>query len=676
MTFSIALFRIGQSKPYFEKTFTDQPQVVRIGVDPTSHVPLPMSLASPDSEEEVRWRHCTLIYTGAAFRLDFEGDADVYVGGSPTAAISLCDPFVGRRESVDLRMGRPVSTPESLNPVVRITRSRQMMARLSKMAGAKRRGPKRASTDLVERIRTTEGAQGRMGAMLSVVAAIAFFGALFGVAALARPQPAGPFADMDPWLASVVVMGVSREGGANEFTPIGTGWLCCGNGSDRGVQVVTNRHVRAELSRRAASGGETMRVVAFLPGVQSKDTTPRLKPMAVDITSAVSGPSCGGSSVALPMQAVSALPIDAAGSAADTLRASSPASDLPPLDVKAPAQTAANLASEWRCHPLFETFAADFGAQGRSAANVYDVAIVRLDEAASAHVRHEKRPMFAVAASLEDTGAPVAVIGYPTENLPYALNAADPVPKTYTGQVVRRTNPFLGSVQADAESTVPDLYAVRAESAGGLSGSPIIERTKSGAFAVVGMVMGASFTEASLTSAGARRQSASDIAYGLGGRAILDVVGNGSAADADRMRGVWSGMARYDARPALVVASDAFHERAAQAGCLATVTSPKGVILSKSSKGGAGRHSTEVRFDANELVWVLATARDGGDDVLVLKSVRKREGAEDEAATAAGFGAVRFEGRRGPVAGIIEVEIAGPRRGVVDLTVFRAKCGG
>ena len=73
--------------------------------------------------EGVRRRHCSLVYAGGSFRVDFDRGAGVFFLEDDRArqAVQLSNPFAGAR-SVRMRLGQPKGDPGSVNPVFVIER--------------------------------------------------------------------------------------------------------------------------------------------------------------------------------------------------------------------------------------------------------------------------------------------------------------------------------------------------------------------------------------------------------------------------------------------------------------------------------------------------------------------------------------------------------------------------
>ncbi|HVY90485.1 MAG TPA: hypothetical protein VG942_16580 [Hyphomonadaceae bacterium] len=416
----------------------DTPTVVTFGTDRGNTIRVDVT----DPNERVNARHCTLVYTGAGFRIDFERDTRVFIGDSPTPTLGLSDPFVhsGDSKEIKLRLGMPVAAASggaasaSRNPVFYISRDDAGAADLKNLKpGAQH------SNDPIERIK--EGDRGRRRqAVFAGLLAVAMLVIGVGLFALAtRVDQHEKWAqDMQAGLSqSVGVIGVARIENGREvsFEPTGTGWLCCADaGKSASPVLITNYHVWAASSGLVQRTGGSARIVIHFP--------------------------------------------DGAAAA--------PLSDRQIVLQDIGAKT------EIRSHPLYGAFATFLtnNQLADAAPNVYDVISIPIIGSPKAM---EGRPLLSLA---QPRGAPqgtepVAAIGYPIENLPYALNYDSPVPKFYPSNIVRRTSPFLGP----AAHGVPSLLALQAESAGGLSGSPVIAGEK-GSFHVVGLVMQASLMAA------------------------------------------------------------------------------------------------------------------------------------------------------------------------------------
>ncbi|MFN7056456.1 hypothetical protein [Hyphomonas sp.] len=469
--FRVSLLLPRSARPYTESYFADRPQVVRIGIDLSNDIVLPQALAG-DFNEGVRQFHCTLIYTGSNFRIDFEGGAEVFVAGEAQSIITLTNPFeLSSGSKVSLRLGTPKATPESVNPEIIIERLGKASAVPPGKRGARTGRP---SNDIVAVVRQTRRRQTRQGAFVSVMVLLMCAFALAGLKFFERLErfPGDRLRELE---ASVAVIGtalggpvaLSQDDIADTFVPVGTGWLCCGPDTDRSgdvLKIVTNAHVVSQVDSMARAGETDQRILAVFPRVQNGGS--ETEPVIVDLTRAIRQ---------------------------DRLFAE---------------------------HRLYARFQQQFQSSSRPYSNVYDVAHIEIaDEETRDRLRHHAR--FEIGAGLSSADRQVGIIGYPVENLPRALNPLDPVARTYIENVARRTDPFL-SPSAGQEALVPELYAVRAESAGGLSGSPLIQFNRTARkFEVVGMVFSASFLQSDpRTDASSPRVAASDIVFASGALAI------------------------------------------------------------------------------------------------------------------------------------------------------------
>ncbi len=599
--------------------------IVHFGTDPV-HSCYPISA---DAEREgVRFHHCTLLYAGASYRLDFDRGANVFVNGGKVPVRQLYNPFKDG-DTASLRLGQPADWKDSRNPTFILKRTNSDLG--NRRTNAPRKpAPSGRSSDTIDAL--DQNILSLLWLRRYVLAGLAAIALLFFWYGVPLYKDANIVSRVSAFEQSVGLIGIAYRAEAPDnterFVPTGTAWLCCGGDPQAQPWLITNAHVADQLATRLA-----------YYGAQS------------------------------PTARVEARFLDNSGAPYFTV----------PLAPEAVSGHSASL------HPLyapFETFSADFN-QGQKTANLYDVSAYAIPAE-----RIAGRPRLKLAAShnIAEKGDVVATIGFPLENLPLAVNNDEPVAKTFRSEVVRRTDPFLRRAPASTEEnaiTLPDLLTVEAESAGGLSGSPIFNTSGQ----VVGMVKAASFStaQAAQYQLGAPRETSSDLVFGLSVHAIHDTIQhlNGSYPLNDtgkRMaRTVWKARIGEVKTLNLMQSIEAFEEDTRLSCETEHGTVQKHTVKLESPAAHPGRATPSqplsISYEANQRLMLFVQTIDAPQAILFLSATSATQlGAATAPPPGDGVGSATTVKRISPRPGTLQVTVEGPTGQTAEIFSLSQSC--
>lgn len=455
-------------------------------------------------------RHCVLLWAGGKFRLDFDRYAKVYLDGQKQAAMDWCNPFEWGQDQVGLTLGNHWTERVAQSPTFRIVR-RDLDRAAFGWSDARTDNALDHPTDSIDRVnwntktveqlRQSQSTAKRRNIffatiLLSALAALAFLVSQ-NTERLLEAERAIPFSANENTLAEIAEnvgsIGLlwsedhEQPSARSHFAPIGTGWIYRKRRDEAPSWLVTNAHVTQQILNSQAQGSSRL----------SKHATAKV---------------------------IARFPAEGSDTGFDDIELSGVTSDE---------------TKRAYVHPFFDDFKVEYGD---AAANVFDVAVYKLNEHEKTELGQRrgltvaeevpieirrawlgvldgKETPLASVESMELTGLGVLIVGYPVERVPFLSAGVAEEPAAHRSFVTQELNAFSRRWTLERDIELPRLIQFKAQSAGGMSGGPIIRSGQNQKPEVIGMVFAGSYRDdpdgEKLFGQNARVAS-SDISYGLG----------------------------------------------------------------------------------------------------------------------------------------------------------------